>query len=208
MVTPNHGVKLTSVAEPESAFENFVAEWVAPVVDFADRWWIVLILPTAALFALVLWVGSGFDDLGLELAGTSENAIAVLQGTEDLGRAQWATLLDFLFIPAYALLLAGMCRRGLRFFDSPGARSFGMVVAFSVFIAALLDVGENIFMIRILRSGKVTSEVDPLVTATLSWTKWLIIAVALFYAFASLVTAFSKLKFREMVAPGRTEEAP
>lgn len=58
--------------------------------------------------------------------------------------------LDYLFMPAYALLLAGLCRVIARRQNAPFLTSLGNHLAVGQFVAAGFDVLENVALIQLL----------------------------------------------------------
>jgi len=94
-------------------------------------------------------------------------------------------LFDFPFIPAYVALLGALCLLTARAV-SGGAQAMGPALAVLAVVAGLLDVVENLCLLRLL-DGRAESPSAPLVTVA-SWAaavKFALVFGCIFYVLAS-----------------------
>ena len=118
--------------------------------------WIDLGASTVLLLVLIALdpatAGSGYDIIALELAGDFDRAAVItlrwLQ-SDLLERARWSVRIDFLFIIAYVTLLWLACRRGAKV-TAPAHAWTLRLAAYLAPVAGLLDVCENVALLRIL----------------------------------------------------------
>ena len=119
--------------------------------------------------------------IDLELAKSihqTEEVVAGWKVTGMLWTARKNILLDFLFIPFYSLLFYTLCG-SISVRVSGTISKLGVLLAFSSFIAAVLDVFENILMLLSLSSF--FSSLVSLLTFVLAVTKFFLLAVAVVY---------------------------
>jgi hypothetical protein len=114
------------------------------------------LLATVTLFALFAAHDRGLSPytiVSLELAWTPAHASALLAAWGAAGRqlARESLLLDFTFMPAYALLFAGLVLFEAR--RSGGAvQRLGLNLALAPFAAWLLDAAENLSLLAVLNA--------------------------------------------------------
>ncbi len=151
---------------------------------------IKLFLLGATLFIFILLRIQG-DDLrqpyanngivSMEFAYTANKATAIAEGWRADNLLQKATnniLIDFLFIPFYALLfytLAGSISVRLK----GKASTLGVLLAFFSLIAGCLDVLENLFMLLSLHLFR--TNLTALLTAAFAGLKFMLLFMALLY---------------------------
>lgn len=87
--------------------------------------------------------------------------------------------IDFLFIPAYASLLAGLCIWSSEQFTQANFQRAGIVLAKVVWLAAALDITENLLMLFSIR--QVFSPMSLQVTVGVATLKFLLVAIAIGY---------------------------
>jgi len=129
-----------------------------------------LVIVFFVIFFLSLWVGIFKADpplenkqfkrpmMAFEMAGSPEKSAKVLElSTKGDAKAREkfhsALLWDFLFICLYPLSTAIACLLAARVFDAQGKLDFkyGFIFVILPFLAAILDVFENVALLRILR---------------------------------------------------------
>jgi hypothetical protein len=122
--------------------------------------------------------------VSMEFAYTGEKAATVAEGWKADGlkhKANQNVLIDFLFIPCYALLfytLAGSISVRL----NNKAATLGVLLAFFSLIAGALDVLENILMLASI--NLFYSDLTAMATAAFAALKFLLLALALLYIVA------------------------
>lgn len=119
--------------------------------------------------------------VSLELAGSEANTAAILNQWREEGKTSAAKtniLIDFLFIPFYALLFYTLCG-SISVRQHGKAASLGVLLAFFSLIAALFDVCENILMFSATYGmyGNLTA----LLTAFFAAAKFSLLALSLLY---------------------------
>ncbi len=152
------------------------------------------------LMSALLWLDSHltrYTIVDFELAHTSGTAQQILTAWGEHGRqwATWSVWLDFLFIPCYALFLAGLIlievRRPrldvlLQGPIHPGWwRTVGLSLAWALFLAASLDVVENGLLLHSLDHWQ---SVVPTVAGAAFWAavaKFLILMLCVLYVLFS-----------------------
>ena len=128
-------------------------------------WWPLffwLLLGLAVLLMVVFWVtgaplttdAAPYGIVSFELAGSVENAKAILESwdTEAKIRAAFSLGFDFLFMVVYASTIAfgcGLASRVLRRSNWPLANG-GNVLAWGVLLAAFFDVIENMALLSMM----------------------------------------------------------
>lgn len=99
---------------------------------------------------------AGASIVDFELAGTLPNAQAIMHGwgAANRQRALRQTYVDFAFILLYALTLALGCGLAARQFTAGGAlATLGPYLAWAQLTAGLLDVVENVTLMRLLQGS-------------------------------------------------------
>lgn len=87
--------------------------------------------------------------------------------------------IDFLFIPAYASLIAGLCLWSSEQFREPIFQKVGIVFAKAVWLAAALDITENLLMLLSIR--QVYSPLSLQLTYAIASLKFILLAIAMSY---------------------------
>lgn len=151
---------------------------------------IILTLLAGTLFFLLLlrWQGRQLNTaaspagiVSLELAATAEKTSAILNGWEKqklTGKARNNIMIDFLFIPFYALLFYTLC--GSISVQYKGrAATVGVLLAFCALIAGLFDVVENLLMLLGTFSG--VTPATAALTAFFASAKFFLLVISLVY---------------------------
>lgn len=103
---------------------------------------------------------AGAGIVAFELAGTQERAQAIMAGwgAVNCQRAPRQTYLDFVFLVLYSLTLALGCGLAARAFaPGSGLTTLGPYLAWAQVDDGLLDVLENVALIRLLRGSQSAS---------------------------------------------------
>jgi hypothetical protein len=119
--------------------------------------------------------------VSLELAGSEANTAAMMgQWREEgkMGAVRSNILIDFLFIPFYALLFYTLCG-SISVRHHGKAASLGVLLAFFSLIAALFDVCENIFMLA--ATYGMYGDLTAMLTAFFAAAKFSLLALSLLY---------------------------
>jgi len=87
--------------------------------------------------------------------------------------------IDFLFIPAYASLIAGLCVWGSEQFGQSNLHRAGVVLAKAVWLAAAFDVTENLLMLLSIRQAYTPLSLQ--VTVGVATLKFVLLAIAIIY---------------------------
>lgn len=141
---------------------------------FARHTWRALLVVTA--FVVGMAAAMGVQQRGLEKgvpnpiitferARTAERSLeirSIWERNGQLSRAWWNTWLDFLFIPAYTAFAVGLlswATSAMR--DRPRVADAGAGLAWLALAPAALDVGENVFLLRILAVGGLKDDTLP-----------------------------------------------
>lgn len=159
---------------------------------------LVLMLAFQSTGAALTTPAAPYGVVSFELAGSEEQMQAILNSwsPETRQRAAFGLGLDFLFMPVYASLLAfgcGMAARALRRQDWPLA-NLGVLLAWLIFVAAVLDVFENVSLLQVLWSGQLAPWTQ--LASGFAWPKFILIFGAIVYglygAAVSLVGRLTK----------------
>jgi len=124
----------------------------------------------------------------LELAGSGARAseiIATWEGANVIPLAVGSLLLDFPFLVLYSLTLAALCLAASRFAAAthPGFEPTGLVLAWGVYAAGLLDAVENMALLAVL--GLEAAVPAPQIAAAAATVKFLLLGSAVIYTFAA-----------------------
>src|SRR5574341_1372716 len=128
----------------------------------------------------------GYDIVDYELAFTPEKASAMLAawGAEGQAAARQSLLVDFAFMPAYALTFAGITLLAARS-QIGGLLAVGLRLAPLPILAALLDALENL-MLRSMLGQATVAATPPLVAGVAASLKFLILLAAILFWVAAL----------------------
>jgi hypothetical protein len=165
------------------------------------------------LTALALWAGwwTGLRDpteacpgarsmVALELAGDAGAAGRIVEGWRTCGGVEFARSAlrrdTVAFIPAYAVALAWWVQYSRWFSHRHKVRRVAGRVQLGVAIAAAADLVENAMLSRVLDDP--VRGADITVATGASLLKWLLVVVALVFAFAALASSLSRW-FRRLV---------
>lgn len=133
----------------------------------------------ALLWALAGTSGGGMSVIGLQLAFTPENFLAVVEGWGAAGVAQFQQTiwLDYLFPVAYAVLLASLLARLTFRPDRPPDRV--RLALFTLpFVAALCDYLENALHLILLADPPVFPAGTVLLASVVAAIKWVLIGLS------------------------------
>lgn len=123
--------------------------------------------------------GYGIVDYELAFTGPGAQKILGSWGVEGQQVARASLLVDFGFMPAYALAFAGITLLIARS-QTGGLNALGLRLTVTPFIAAALDGIENAFLLSMLGSAAVGS-VAPLAAGVAATTKFALLALVLAY---------------------------
>ncbi|MCF7823334.1 MAG: hypothetical protein K9N35_04105 [Candidatus Marinimicrobia bacterium] len=124
-----------------------------------------------------------------EIIGTLEGSLDIINSWQGQSMT-WAGInmgLDFLFIVLYSLTLAMACRLIADKFVHPLIKQSGIWLARAVFLAAMLDVIENIALIKLLTGSQ--SEFLPILARWCALPKFFLIILALIYVILGIYPA-------------------
>ncbi|MEI8111515.1 MAG: hypothetical protein WCH59_11035 [Chitinophagia bacterium] len=96
--------------------------------------------------------------------------------------------IDFLFIPAYASLIAGLCSWGGLQLNDLKFRSAGIVLAKAVWLAAVLDITENMLMLFSIRQCYTALSLQ--VTVGVASLKFVLLAIAIIFILVTGIQTF------------------
>lgn len=119
--------------------------------------------------------------VSLELAGTAEKTSTILEGwarQKLTAKARNNIMIDFLFIPFYAILFYTLCG-SIAVRHKGMAATMGIMLAFDALVAGLLDVSENILML--LSTFSFYNQATARFTAIFASAKFFILALCLLY---------------------------
>ncbi len=152
----------------------------------------------SAMIMVALWVQmrapeqvmtreSGVGIVPYELAFTPGRAqeILVSWGPEGREAARHSLLVDFGFIPAYALSLAGITLLTARAQQGWG-QTIGFMLAIGCMAAALFDVLENLMLLSMLNDPSVPV-LTPLLAGLAASLKFLLLGLTILYWFCAWV---------------------
>ncbi len=146
----------------------------------------------------IMHANSLYGIVDFELAFTGNRAGTILshwdQAAVDAARS--SLLLDFLFIPAYALAFAGITRLLTPKKSAPWHRTERWLIR-GITAAALLDVLENM-MLLIQLPGDVIRSMPPLIAGIAASIKFLLLAVTVVFWIAA---GISRLLRKETSSP-------
>lgn len=128
----------------------------------------------------------GYGIVAYELAFTAGKANEILTawGADVEPYVRYSLLVDFAFMPAYALLFAGITLLIART-QSGGLRRAGLLIALLPVAAALLDALENLMLLSMLGSPGSIQPGPPLVAGIAASIKFLLLLVAIVYWLAA-----------------------
>jgi hypothetical protein len=131
----------------------------------------------------------GYGIVAYELAYSPQQADTILRawGPEVVPQARRSLLVDFAFMPAYALLLAGITLLITRRLPPGIWRTAGLTLALAPFISAVSDALENLMLLRLLGTAGSVPALPPLVAGLAATVKFgLLIVVILFWLTAAV----------------------
>lgn len=130
----------------------------------------------------IMQESGGYGIIDYELAFTAEKADAMLQAWGETGRdATWRSLLiDFAFMPSYALLFGGITLLIARAMSGSLA-VIGRWLAVGQWAAALLDALENVMLLIVLGAPGNVPALPPLVAGVSASIKFGLIGLAILY---------------------------
>jgi hypothetical protein len=119
--------------------------------------------------------------VSFELAGTAQETTQMLDAWKQasaMGSVRMNILIDFLFIPFYALLFYTLCG-SISVRHHGKAASLGVLLAFFSLIAALFDILENLLMLA--ATYGYYNDTTALLTAFFAAAKFSLLALSLLY---------------------------
>ncbi len=123
--------------------------------------------------------GAGIVDYELAFSAERAGAMLTAWGSQGQEAARVSLLIDFGFIPSYAVALAGITLLIAR--AQPGVlKAAGLRIALAPILAAPLDVLENLMLLLML-GQTVVSPIPPLVTGVAASIKFALLLAALLY---------------------------
>lgn len=152
----------------------------------------VLGVATAVGVALLLLDPGGDGIVGLEVAGSVDDATAVIAAWDDRDviHAAFGTGLDYLFLLAYSNALALACIWARRLFRHDWLITLGGLLAWGAWLAAALDAIENIALLDMLR-GPIESP-SPEIAAACAYVKFVLVYTGVAYALAAALTRLAR----------------
>jgi len=173
---------------------------------FATGAALVIVLIIRGLFAgmeTTMHTGSSYGIVDFELAFTGNRAGMILSrwDREAADAARASLLLDFVFIPAYAVLFAGITSMLTRNRSAVWHRGAKWVIG-GVIAAALLDVLENAMLLYQLQ-GDVIRHIPPLVAGIAASIKFLLLGITVVFW---IVAGITRLLRRSRTSPDTTIE--
>lgn len=116
-----------------------------------------------------------------EVAGTAERAAAMMKTWGESGSraAAFSLGLDFLFIPVYSTAISFGCAWTAGRFRPGMLHRLGILLAWGLWVAALLDCIENVALLVLLLDRVI--EPWPHIAAVCAWTKFALISLGLAY---------------------------
>jgi len=152
------------------------------------------------LLALFLVIIIGFRFIGpakpniidFELAGTTARASEIINAwdTQDKVRAGFSLGIDFLYMPVYSTLIALACVWAAGVLASRRWRTTGLVLAWGLWVAALLDAVENVAL-TVLLFGTV-ADPYPQIAQLCATLKFGLILLGLVFVVVAAVTHLAK----------------
>ena len=151
----------------------------------------VLVILTLALTVVLQIVGRPLQTsaapqgiVSFELAGTLPTAQAIMASWDPTAQlyAAFSLGLDYLYLPVYAIAIALACAQvaGSSLRTPRALWALGIVLAWTIGLAALLDAIENIALLQLLLGS--TSTAWPAVASACATIKFAFVAAGLLYA--------------------------
>ena len=157
---------------------------------------------TVALSVIMRMIGPFTPNIvDYEFANTAAKAAGIINAWDTPGRMRACFNLgfDFLYMPVYSTTIALACVMGAGALAAKGWRNLGMLLAWGLWLAAILDAIENYALITMMFNG--ASDPYPAVSAACATCKFSLILLGLCYALVSLVIYVIK-RSRSKAVPG------
>ena len=134
-----------------------------------------------------------------ELAGSVEKTSAIIGAWDTLARLQTCFNLgfDYLYMPVYSTTIALACVMGAGVIARNGWKNLGTLLAWGLWLAAILDAVENYALITMMYGSPVAPY--PQIAAYCAACKFGLILVGLLYALISLIVYLIKLSRIKLV---------
>lgn len=167
---------------------------MAETPAFRRRWFLTMLVLTLVILAGMRWTDGHLKNpvapggiVSLELAGSTEAATKIIESWR--GNELYAGFsmgLDFLFLVAYSVTLAlALWSMARRMPTGSRLRQFAVYLGYAQFVAAGLDIIENLAMIVML-SGEIGS-VAPVIARVCAIPKFIIVLTGLVTAVVAAV---------------------
>jgi hypothetical protein len=134
-----------------------------------------------------------------ELAGSVEKSSAIINAWDTLARLQTCFNLgfDYLYMPVYSTTIALACVMGAGVIERSGWKNLGFLLAWGLWLAAVLDAIENYALITMMYGSPMAPY--PQIAAYCATCKFSLILLGLIYALISLIVYLVKLSRRKLV---------
>ena len=152
------------------------------------RWFVLLLIATLVITFLFRFIGPDKPTIvEFELAGSVPNAQAILDAWSETDRirAGFSLGFDYLYIPVYSTTIALACVLAAFVLKSKAWRSIGMLLAWSLWAAAIFDAIENVALFTVLLGNNVAPY--PQLAQICATVKFGLILAGLLYAAVGLV---------------------
>ncbi len=168
-------------------------------LDTAPRKNIVLGAVIIALIAFIILIflfqnieaavaSTGYGILDLEFAWTAAQASTILTawGSTLIPLEVQGTYLDFVFIPSYVTLIAGLTLLLTRRFTGR-AKTLGFLLVLATLLAGVLDVVENLYLLIMMAAPTIIADSTPFFASLCASSKFALLIITIAYFFVGLV---------------------
>ncbi len=134
-----------------------------------------------------------------ELAGSVAKSSAIIGAWDTLARLQTCFNLgfDYLYMPVYSTTIALACVMGAGVIARTGWKNLGLLLAWGLWLAAILDAIENYALITMMYGSP--ADPYPQIAAYCASIKFGLIILGLLYALISLIVFLVKLSRQKLV---------
>ncbi len=158
---------------------------------------LISIVGTAFMIKMMLVTGSDLKTpntpngiLNLEFANTTAKATTVINAWEDslLITAKVNTWWDFVFLFFYSFLFFNLCKWIHHLLKNKYGK-LGLFFAKLSIITAMLDIAENLFMLKVLSRNY--TPIDLTLMTTASYIKWIFVIAIILYCLIGFIIVLS-----------------